>query len=64
MSTTLGSFRKSSFCPLHGSKDCVEAGTGPGAVAVRDTRQEAMGGARTVLQVSPGAWQAFLARVR
>lgn len=52
------SWRKSRASNPNG--ECVEAASGPGGVAVRDT------GDRTgpVLQVSPEAWHQFLAELK
>ncbi|WP_329052356.1 DUF397 domain-containing protein [Amycolatopsis sp. NBC_01488] len=41
---------------------CVEVGTGPGVVGVRDTKQAALA-ARPVLVYSAGAFAAFLAHL-
>lgn len=51
-------FRKSTRSFANGN--CVEAGNGPGTVAVRDTADR--GGA--VLSFTPDEWHAFLGGVR
>jgi hypothetical protein len=50
-----GTWRKASYSGPTGG-NCVEAGTGPSVVGVRDTQQE---GAGPVLEFSPRAWAAF-----
>lgn len=57
------SWRKSSYSDANGGS-CVEVANVPGAVGVRDTKQAHMGGARTVLSFTPGAWQRFTATLR
>ena len=52
-------WRKSSYS---GSQtDCVETGTVPGAVLIRDTKDNGTG---PVLRVTPGDWQRFTASIR
>lgn len=53
MNDTVDYWRKSSWSA---AGNCVEAGTAPGAVAVRDTKDNGTG---PVLAFSPGAWAAF-----
>jgi hypothetical protein len=53
------SWRTSSYSSGNGG-NCVEVGTAPGSVAVRDTTNR--DGA--VLTVAPAAWAAFAARVK
>jgi hypothetical protein len=52
-------WRKSSYSAAQTT--CVEAGTLPGAVLVRDTKDNGTG---LVLSVTPAAWTAFLTTVR
>lgn len=52
------SFRKSSGSE---ASDCVEAGNGPGAVLVRDTKDRGTG---PVLEFPAGAWAEFTAAVK
>jgi hypothetical protein len=53
------SWHKSSYSGANG--DCVEVARNlPGAVAVRDSKDQA----GPVLVVSPGAWNAFVAGLR
>jgi hypothetical protein len=52
-------WRKSSYSN-NGGVTCVEAGSVPGAVLIRDTTDRA----GLTLSVSPAAWTAFLATVR
>ena len=53
-------WRKSSYSNGGGS-NCVEAGHIPGAVLVRDTKDN---GAGPVLRVTPADWSRFTTRVR
>jgi hypothetical protein len=52
-------WRKSSHS--NGSGDCVEAGHAPGAVLIRDTKDNGHG---PVLRVSPADWTRLLKSVR
>jgi hypothetical protein len=56
----VASWRKSSYSGNNGG-DCVEAGSAPGAVLVRDTKQAGHG---PVLQFSASAWGAFADQVK
>ena len=58
----IGSWRKASASAHNGG--CVEAGHGTAVIGVRDTKQEHLGDARTVLEFSPSAWGAFTARLK
>jgi Domain of unknown function (DUF397) len=49
-------WRKASYSGNGGSANCVETGTGPGAVLVRDTTDR--GG--VTLSIPAAAWQAFV----
>jgi Domain of unknown function (DUF397) len=51
-----GSFRKSTYSA---AGNCIEAGHGAASVGVRDTKEEHLGDARTVLEFTPSAWAAF-----
>lgn len=53
------SWRKSGHSA--GQGECVEAGDGPGVIAVRDTKNR---GAGPVLTFTPAAWQAFMRRLK
>lgn len=53
-------WRKSSYSG-NGGADCVEAGSAPGAVLIRDTKDRERG---PVLRVTPGAWTRFTASVK
>ncbi len=55
----IGHWRKSTHSNPSGS--CVEAGTGPGMVGVRDTKDHGSG---PVLAFGPDAWRAFTAGIR
>lgn len=57
--TTSATWRKSTYSTAQGS--CVEAGTVPGHVLVRDTTQRGNG---PVVGISPSAWHRFIARIR
>lgn len=46
------------------SSSCVEVGDGRRQVMIRDTKQQHLGDARTVLSVSPDAWRTFITSVR
>ena len=50
-------WRKASYSG-NGGADCVETGSIPGAVLIRDTKDRKRG---PVVRVSPAAWQAFTA---
>jgi len=52
-------WRKSSHSFSNGQ--CVEVGSGPSAVGVRDTKQDGTG---PVLRFSPAEWMAFVAAVK
>jgi hypothetical protein len=52
-------WRKSSYSN-NGGDTCIEAARIPGAVLVRDTKDNGTG---PVLRVTPAAWQSFTARV-
>jgi hypothetical protein len=54
-------WRKSSYSGESGAANCVEAGHVPGAVLVRDTKQDGTG---PVLRVAPRDWSRFTARLR
>jgi len=54
------SWRKSSYSN-NGGGDCVEAAHVPGAVLVRDTKDNGVG---PVLRVTPSDWGRFTATVR
>jgi hypothetical protein len=53
-------WRKASYSG-NGGADCVETGSVPGAVLIRDTRDRERG---LVLRVSPEAWKKFTATLR
>jgi Domain of unknown function (DUF397) len=53
-------WRKSSYSN-NGGDTCVEVGHAPGAVLVRDTKDNGTG---LVLRVPPADWSRFTARVR
>jgi hypothetical protein len=57
MRTVDTQWRKSSYSG-HGGQDCVEAADAPGAILIRDTKDNGTG---PVLRVSPQAWHAFIA---
>jgi hypothetical protein len=52
-------WRKSSYS--RGANACIEAGSVPGAVLIRDTKDHGSG---PVLRVSPAEWKRFTASVR
>lgn len=53
-------WRKSSYSAGNGA-ECVEVASPPGAVAVRDTRQNGTG---PVLRFLPAAWRRFAGQIR
>jgi hypothetical protein len=53
-------WRKASYS-ANGGADCVETGSVPGAVLIRDTKD---GGRGPVLRVTPEAWKNFTASLR
>jgi hypothetical protein len=54
-------WRKSSYSGSVNTGNCVEAGTTPGAVLVRDTSDNGSG---PVLAVTPGDWARLIATLR
>lgn len=56
-------WRKSSRSSSNGGA-CIEVASITRSVAIRDTKQEHMGDARTVLNVTSGAWQTFTASLK
>jgi uncharacterized protein DUF397 len=52
-------WRKASYSG-NGGADCVETGSVPGAVLIRDTKDRERG---PVLRVSPKAWRVFTAEI-
>jgi hypothetical protein len=59
MGDVSATWRKSSHSGNEGN--CVEAGTLPGAVLVRDTRDDGRG---LVLRVTPAGWSRFTASIK
>jgi hypothetical protein len=53
-------WRKASYS-ANGGADCVETGSVPGAVLIRDTKNDERG---PMLRVSPEAWKSFTASLR
>jgi Domain of unknown function (DUF397) len=53
-------WRKASYSG-NGGADCVETGSIPGAVLIRDTKDHEQG---PVLHVSPRAWTSFTAALK
>jgi hypothetical protein len=53
-------WRKSSYSD-NGGGSCVEAGHAPGAILIRDTKNNGHG---PVLRVPPAAWKAFTTTLR
>jgi Domain of unknown function (DUF397) len=53
-------WRKASYSG-NGGADCVETGSVPGAVLIRDTKDRERG---PVLRVSPEAWSTFMAGIK
>lgn len=58
----LASYRTSSHSTYNGN--CVAAGHGTGVVGVRDTKQEALADAQTVLEFPACAWREFVSRLK
>lgn len=56
-------WRKSTFSNAQGGS-CVELASAPGLIGVRDTKQDHLGDARTVLSFSPEAWKRFTGTLR
>jgi Domain of unknown function (DUF397) len=52
-------WRKASYS--NGTGSCVEAGTVPGVVLIRDTTQKGHG---PVLRVAPADWDRFIASIK
>jgi hypothetical protein len=57
---TRATWRKSSYSNGTGSGNCIEVRTGPGAVAVRDSKDPH----GPALPLTPAAWCDFTARVK
>jgi hypothetical protein len=55
----IGAWRKASYSSGNGG-NCVEVGTAPGAVAIRDSKDPA----GPALAFAPEHWQAFTAAIR
>jgi hypothetical protein len=53
-------WRKSSYS-ANGGMDCVEAAHAPGAILIRDTKDNGTG---PVLRVTPADWQRFARAIR
>lgn len=53
-------WRKASYS-ANGGADCVETGSVPGAVLIRDTKDRELG---PVLRVTPATWRAFTAGIK
>ena len=53
-------WRKSSYSG-NGGANCVETGSVPGAVLIRDTKDHGNG---PVLRVTPAAWRRFTASIK
>lgn len=56
-------WRKSTYS-ANGGGECIEVANNIRNVMVRDTKQDGMGDARTVLSVPVGAWERFIDSVR
>lgn len=56
-------WRKASYSGGNGGS-CIEVGDAPRSVIVRDTKQQHLGDARTVLSFDAKAWRRFIASVR
>lgn len=56
------SWRKSSYSG-NGGGSCVEVGSMPGVVAIRDTKQDGDAG-RVVLNIPASAWRKFIVSVK
>lgn len=59
----MGKWRKSSYSTAQGGA-CIEVADSTQNVMIRDTKQERMTSARTVLTVTPDAWRTFTAALR
>lgn len=56
-------WRKASYSN-GGANNCVEVADSTRNVMVRDTKQDHLGKARTVLSISPKAWERFTRSLR
>jgi Domain of unknown function (DUF397) len=54
------SWRKSTYSGNNGGS-CIETGSSPGAVLVRDTKQHGRG---LVLRFTPDAWRELVAKIK
>lgn len=55
------SWRKSSYSVSSGGANCVETGSVPGAVLIRDTKDDGNG---PVLRLTPGDWKRFTRSIK
>ena len=60
MAELTSGWRKSSHSVSSGGTNCVELGTTPGAILVRDTKDN---GAGPVLRLAPSDWKRFAAEI-
>lgn len=56
-------WRKSTYSSSGGAT-CIEVASFTRSVAIRDTKQDHLGEARTVLNVTSSAWQTFTASLK
>lgn len=59
----MGIWRTSSFSSAQGGS-CVEVADTPGGILVRDTKQEHLGHARTVLAFTPESWTKLTSEIK
>lgn len=59
----MGTWRKSTYSGANGG-ECIEVADTVRSVMIRDTKQDNLGDARTVLSVTPDAWTSFLGTLR
>lgn len=59
----MGIWRKSSYSNAQGGS-CIEVADQARSVMIRDTKQEHLGNARTLLSVTPDAWKSFTASLK
>lgn len=59
----MGDWRKSSYSTAQGGS-CIEVADAARTVMIRDTNQAHLGDARTILIITPGAWQAFASTLK
>jgi hypothetical protein len=61
MAELISSWRKSSYSVSSGGTNCIETGSVPGTVLIRDTKDRGNG---PVLRVAPSDWKRFTTSIK